>query len=394
MKIGYVIHRFPWPSETFISREVEDLIALGHDISIYAFEGPEGRDLELLTPEARALMARTQYISRGEAAQALLSPLSLKLLGPNARFSREATVKTHAAQRLGRAVAVWCRAKKDGVQGLHAHWPYATQICDLIGAGTGTPYSVSIHAHEVAHDNGHFPAAFERLEFATFCNGAAMNHLLDQLSDDARDKAHLIYHGVNTTNFTKLAPPEPGKTLRVLSGGRLTPTKGFDRLVRGCAAALAEGIDVELTILGRGSIADDLQKLAEELGFGGRLHLPGWVRHDEVRNYLQQSHVFALLAATNFNDGLPNVVLEAMACGRPVIISPLPAAREAVTDGETGFVLNGVDDYDGFVAALRHLSEGEEAKRMGEAAHETIRDLYDARKHIAALADLFERTYG
>lgn len=393
MKLGYVIHRFPWPSETFISREVGSLLARGHNIEIYAFEKPEGRDFELLTPDARALVERTQYISRAEAARALVQPSAIRMLRPNARFQREATVATNEGLRLGRAAALLRRARRDRLDCLHAHWPYATQIVHLVSEASGLPYSVSIHAHEVAHDNGHFAAAFERLKFATFCNRAAMEYLFARLPDEARAKGHLVYHGVNTSAFAALPPPKEVSPLRVLSAGRVTPTKGFDRLIRGCARAAANGVDVELTILGRGPLSADLEALATELGFQDRLHLPGWVPHDQVREHLSQSHVFALLAAADFNDGLPNVVLEAMACARPVILSPLPAAREAVRDSENGYVLDAIDDYVGLENALRRLANPEVAAQMGLAARQSVIGDHDADVHIGVLADLLGRAY-
>jgi colanic acid/amylovoran biosynthesis glycosyltransferase len=394
MKLGYVIARFPWPSETFISREVLDLLGIGVDLEIYAFQKPEGADLDLLTPEARGLIARTQYIDKREAGLALASLATPGMLALNGRFGREATEKTNTLLRLGRAAAVIRRARRDGVDGLHAHWPYATQIAALAHAGSGLPYSISVHAHEVAYDNGHFPAAFETLEFSSFCNQAALDFLMKQLPAQARDRSHLIYHGVDTLAFAELPPAGPAAPLRLLSAGRITPTKGFDRLVRACAQARGQGLDVTLTILGRGPGLDDLRALAAELGFADGLELPGWVPHSEVRGYLSRSHAFALLANTDFNDGLPNVVVEAMACGRPVIVSPLPAAQEAIIPGQTGFILDGVEDYAGFCDAVRALLDGEAARRMGEAARRLVVDRYDARAHIRALADLFERTYG
>lgn len=388
MKTGYVIGRFPWPSETFVSREIADLIDLGSEVEIYAFEGPSPGDVELLSGQARELMARTHYISTGEALTALLRTNIFRMLGANGRFSREATGKSNPLLRLGRAAAIVQRAKRDGVGALHAHWPYATQVAHLASLASGLPYSISIHAHEVAHEGGHFPIVFERLRLATFCNAAAMTFLLDKLPSAAREKAHLVYHGVDVDAFPELPPRPPGGALEVISAGRMTRSKGFDRLVRACAEAVRQGVDVRLTILGRGPERDAVEALAAELGFSERLSLPGWVSHERVRDFLADSDVFALLADIDFNDGLPNVAVEAMACGRPVILSPLPAAVEAVKSGETGFVLKSVDDQAGAIAALVELQDRKRALQMGKAARKTMVERYDARIHIRTLAQL------
>ena len=390
MKVGYVIHRFPWPSETFISREVADLIALGHDVEIYSFEAPGTADAALLTDQARGLMLRTKYIDRREAALALVAPAIFAMLGDERRLAATATSRVNRLLRLGRASALARRAVRDGVDRLQAHWPYATTCTHLASLASGLPYSVSIHAHEVAHDNGHFQVCFERLSFATFCNGAAMNYLLDRLPLAAREKSHLVYHGVDIGAFELQPPPEPGPPLRVLSAGRLTGSKGFDRLVVSCGEAHRRGSDVRLTILGRGPEEEKLRRLAEECDFADRLTLPGWVPHDEVRRFLREAHVFALMASDDFNDGLPNVVVEAMASGRPVVLSPLPAAREIIDLGRNGFILKTIDDTDGLIDALETLTRDGVAVTTAAAARATVEEKYDARIHIRTLSDLIE----
>ena len=378
MRIGYVIHRFPWPSETFISREVADLIALGHDIRLYAFVRPTGKDEELLSDQARALMAQTRYITPKEAMLALPSLDTLNMLGEERRLAATPTSRTNRPGRLGRAAALAKLARADGLDRLHAHWPYATSCVHLASVATGIDYSISVHAHEVAHDNGHFPVCFERLRFASFCNRAAMEHLLAKLPPQARDKAHLVYHGVDVSAFPFQPPAPPPPPLKVLSAGRLTASKGFDRLVAGCAEAARRGLNVELTILGRGAETEALTAQAASLGFSDRFHLPGWVPHGEVRGYIRDSHAFALLASDDFNDGLPNVVVEAMASGRPVIVSPLPAAREIVDHGKNGFVLDAVDDLEGLIRILNTLAAEGATDDMAQAARRTVVEGYDA----------------
>jgi len=378
MRIGYVIHRFPWPSETFISREVADLIAMGHDIRLYAFEAPEGKDAELLSDQARDLMARTRYITPREAMAALPGVDTLRMLGDERRLAAAATTKVNRLARLGRSAALARLARADSLDRLHAHWPYATTCVHLASVATGIDYSVSVHAHEVAHDNGHFPVCFERLRFASFCNRAAMDYLLARLPAEARAKAHLVYHGVDVSAFPFQPPAPPPPPLKVLSAGRLTASKGFDRLVAGCAEAARRGLDVELTILGRGAETEALAAQAAALGFADRFHLPGWVPHGEVRGYIRDSHAFALLASDDFNDGLPNVVVEAMASGRPVIVSPLPAAREIVDHGRNGFVLDAVDDLEGLIRILQSLAAEGATDEMAQAARRTVVEGYDA----------------
>jgi glycosyltransferase involved in cell wall biosynthesis len=309
-------------------------------------------------------------------------------MAANARFEHG----SNAAGRLGKAFALAKRLRQRPPQRVHAHWPYATMVAHLASILTEIPYSVSIHAHEVAHENGHFAEAFRRLDWATFCNGAAMEHLLDQLPPEAREASHLVYHGVETDRFEPLAMPESADPFRVVSAGRLTATKGFDRLVRACALARERGAPVELAILGRGDQEAVIRETAAEAGFSDHLELPGWVPHHEVADWIARSHVFALPASVGFHDGLPNVVLESMASARPVILSPLPAAHEAVTPGVEGEVLRSADDVDGLADALVRLARSPEAaERMGLAARERALRDHDAASQIQRLYALHAR---
>jgi glycosyltransferase involved in cell wall biosynthesis len=395
MKIAYLVAEFPKPSETFVSREVQTLQRLGLPVEVFALKGPESKELTKLDPRTRHLASKVHYLSYKEAAGAFPDRWRAFLAAyrENRRIQAECTIKTNPHSRLMRAMALARRCKERGITHLHAHWPCATQIACIVHQLTGLPFSISVHAHEVEHDYGHFPAAFETLRFATFCNQAAMERLLSRLEPAARQKAHLVYHGVDVSGFRALPFPETPGPLRVISAGRLTRTKGFDRLIRGCALYQKGGGQVNLTILGEGSLEGDLRQLARECDFEQSLDLPGWLPHDQVAARMASAHVFALLADTNFHDGLPNVLLEAMACARPAIISPLPASSEAISNGVEGYVLNAADDLEGFAGALQ-LCNGRRAElsAMGQAARARVMRTFDQDMHARSLLDLFERT--
>ncbi len=393
MRLAYIIAEFPKLSETFVAREVLGLRALGFHIDVLSFQRPSAHDLARMSDDWRALVESTIYIDRAAlvkaAARSFLAPGAASAL--NDRLQQCVTVPSNRQARLWRACAVAAEVKRRGITHLHAHWPYASLVAALAHAITGIPYSVSVHAHEAAHENGHFPVIFETLRIATFCNRATMEYLLQQLPEDCRSRSYLIYHGVDVEAFFPRPLQPPYQPLRVLSAGRLSKTKGFDRLLAACAAAVSAGVDVTLTILGRGPCYDTLLHQALTLGFSGRLTMPGWVPHAQVRDYYAQAHVFAMMADTTYQDGLPNVILEAMACARPVVLSPLPAAPEAVSDGREGVILDAPDDIGGFVEALRRFAEHpDKLAEMGAAARARVETEHSAEAQIRRLAALFE----
>lgn len=391
MRLAYLVPTFPKLSETFVSREVLALRDVGFDVRVYAFARPSAEDLARMSPELQALADETIVLQASARSPAGSLGRLPKLLLENRRLTHAVTNRASAVMRLGRAVAVARQLQRDGIEHLHAHWPYATTVAHLAHLLAGIPYSVSIHAHEVAHENGHFPVVFEALSWAAFCNRAAMGYLLESLPPPAAAKAHLIYHGVDTRTFEPLPMPESTDPFRVVSAGRLTATKGFDRLIRACAAARERGVPVELSILGRGGEEERLHAEAAACGFTPHLDLPGWVPHQDVPGYLRRAHLFALPAATNFHDGLPNVVLEAMAAARPVVLSPLPAASEAVTHEQEGFLLDSADDVEGLTKVLVHAANHpEQLERLGRAARARVLAEHDASGQIRRMAALFQ----
>lgn len=398
MRIAYIINQFPKASETFISREVHGMIELGYEIYPFSIRNLSQNEYLKLDKFTKDLVDKTHYIGKFASfkfiAEAILRLVLVK--SSSNKLANLLHFDWRSLMLISRSLYIAQLVKKLNIQQIHAHWPYSSKVAALTSWLSKLPYSVSVHAHEVAHENEHFPYIFDSLSFASFCNEAAMVKLLDELPLEVHPKAHLVYHGVNISHFPLLPITSltPDQDLHILSAGRFTTSKGFDRLIRACSRARKAGIGVKLTILGssQSTLQSDLMELAKQLDFQDHLILPGWVPFNQVSEYMQRTHLFALLANTNFHDGLPNVVLEAMASGRPVILSPLPAASEAITNGKEGFVLDHPEDYDGFLKAVNLLnSDPNLLVEMGKAARGRMERDFDENIHLHRLAALFHK---
>jgi glycosyltransferase involved in cell wall biosynthesis len=384
--VAYIIGSFPLRSETFVYREVMGLRERGLDVDVFSVARPSPAQAGEALEATRGL--RIEYISRLEAALSLARPVPRKVSDFNARLQREATLKSRSWLRLGRAQAIAARLRSGRYARIHSHWPYGHQLAALAHLLTGIPSSISVHAHEVAHDNGHFDAVFELIDFAAFCNDAARRFLLERVASTNAGKCKLVYHGVDLAAFPALGPSPAGGRLRLVSAGRLTPTKGFARLLRVVAELGRRDVPVELTIVGDGSQREALLSLAAELGITDRVSLTGWLEPTALRQTFEASDVFCLLADTTYHDGLPNVLLEAQALGRPVVVSSLPAATEAVTDGVDGFVV-GPDDTEAACAVLTQLAREPALRlRLAAAARARVERQHDARYHLGQLHQL------
>lgn len=391
MKILYVVPRFPTASETFVAEEVIGVRARGHTVTAVALARPTPDQLTKMGPRIRALANETVYLSRIPLVPlAAVASIKHDIRVLNRRLSEEASLKTHASLRHLRAAAVATLARRIGAEIIYAHWPRPTEVALLAGIMAGLPVAMSVHAHEVAHDNGHFLVAFEQVSFGAFCNAAAMNYLLERLPQNARKKAHLVYHGVDFAQFSRRELPIYDGTLKIVTAGRLTATKGIDRLLRAVSLARNRGIAITLTVIGDGSQRKELEDLTTSLNLGKWVRFVGWVPHEKMSEQLRAAHVFALMANNNFHDGLPNVVLEAMALGRPVIISPLPAAPEAVLHGRNGYILAQVDALEEFVNCCAALIQSpERLLNWSQVASETVRTQHDRAMQLDRLCNLF-----
>jgi len=182
-----------------------------------------------------------------------------------------------------------------------------------------------------------------------------------------------------TQNPTPIPSPlagrgaEGGEGLVIGSVGRLDAMKGHDILLR----AVAQLDGVQVVILGEGGQRTDLEKLADELKVSDRLDLPGWV--DNPRAYLPQFDIFAMPSRS---EGFPLAIVEAMLAARPVVATRVGSVAEAVTDGETGLLIN-KDDVEGLTAALRRLRDDPALRiRLGERGQEVAQRHFTVKQMV------------
>jgi glycosyltransferase involved in cell wall biosynthesis len=249
------------------------------------------------------------------------------------------------------------------------------------------PFSMSVHAHEATHDSGHYPVVFPTLSFSTFCNQAVMKTVVERFPQ-AATTSHLVYHGVDLEAFRLTTVPEVCGRLRVVSVGRLTSDKRFDRLVRALHLAKSKGLNAELTIVGEGETHEQVMSLSRELGVADRIKITGWVPHQHVARYLAQAHILTLLSE---DYGLPNVILEAQAVGRPVVISPMAACNEAIKHGVTGWIVSNPEAFDEVVAHWELVYRRPNLlQKMASCARDFVEQNHNRKSSLLRLAALFD----
>jgi glycosyltransferase involved in cell wall biosynthesis len=245
----------------------------------------------------------------------------------------------------------------------------------------GVPYGGSWHAVDIWKDRNLLAEKIRGAAIILTCTRHNHDHLAG-IAPDRADAIRLAYHGIPFNALEALAPsPPPKGDPVILAVGRLVPKKGFDHLLRACALLKGEGVRFAVRIVGEGPESGSLRALASGLGVADRVIWEGSLPNAEVLDCVRGA---ALLAAPSVPgadgniDGIPNVILEAMALERPVVASDFSGIPEAVKPGETGLLFP-PGDAPALAAALRALlADREGACRMGRAAAMLVRERFDA----------------
>ena len=385
-----LVNGFPRLSETFVLNELLDFERRGLRLHVVALRRPE----EIVQQEAlEKLRAPVEYLSDGTvwsrrlavrtAHAALLvrrGPSYLDALADALRspdFSRlalaGAALLAHRLMRLGSPPLYVHFAHKPGT-----HGRFAARLA-------GVPYALSAHAKDIwLTPPRELKAKVSDAAVVLTCSEEARAYL-DSIVRGAT-QVHRIYHGVEVP--PSLPRIDRSGTPVVLLVARLVEKKGVDLLIRAAALLRARGADFVVRIAGEGPEWARLQRLAHELGVADRITFLGPLTESEVRAEYGSATVFALpcqVLPNGDRDGLPNVLLEAMAHGLPVVSTTLAGVREAVVDGESGLLVAPRDEVGLAHALERLLADGALRARLGAQARRRVAERFDRHANLPAV---------
>jgi glycosyltransferase involved in cell wall biosynthesis len=289
------------------------------------------------------------------------------------------------------AARVASLVEREGIDHVHGAWAhFPASVAYLVSRLTGRRFSMAAHAGaDLYRTRAFLPEKLKAAEFVTVCVRA--NH--EMLQDLAGREANLrlVYHGADLERFdgerrTRRATP------LIVGGGRLSPEKGFDLAIRSLAELDRRGIKATLALFGEGPDRSNLEGLARRLGVSDRVELHGRIAQPELVELLRQAWVFVApcrVLPNGRRDGIPNVIVEAMAMGLPCIGTRVGGIAEAIVPGETGELCD-AEDLAALTAALENLlRRPEELDRVGGNARARARQYFDARRNFGELLSLF-----
>ena len=410
----YLVRSWPRLSQTFVVNEVLEQQRLGTRLELYSL-ARSGE--ELVQPQLLAVEAPVHYLDerrphprlaalRDHALVARSAPLAyartlaVAVLRPDlargyATLSPLACLS--AAVRLAAAVQR-SRAAGAPVEHLHAHFAHDPGLVALHTSRlTGVPYSVTAHARDLYQiPVSSLRARVDGAVALVTCCAANVDYLRRVLPTALHPRFRLIHHGVELERFVPATRADAPSPVQIVSVGRLVEKKGFPDLLRACSelknASTAASPPFRLRIIGGGPMRADLAALRDRLGLHDDVELAGEHDGEEVLRAYQRADIFALtpcVTADGDRDGVPNVIVEAMACGLPVLTTDAGGVTEVVRHGVNGLVAPPHD-----VGALaRHLAElvtdPPRRRALGEAGRRMVEERFDVRSAAHQLSLVF-----
>jgi glycosyltransferase involved in cell wall biosynthesis len=259
------------------------------------------------------------------------------------------------------------------------------------------PYSITAHARDLYQiPVASLRARAEGAVALVTCCAANVDYLRQVLPASLHARVRLIHHGVELDRFVPAPRAEAPAPVEIVSVGRLVEKKGFPDLLRACAelknGSTATATPFRLRIVGDGPMRADLTALRDRLGLHDDVELVGERSGDDVLRAYQDADIFALtpcVTADGDRDGVPNVIVEAMACGLPVLTTDAGGVTEAVRHGVNGLVAEPHD-----VGTLaRHLADlvtdATRRRTLGQAGRRMVEEHFDVRSAARQLSLVF-----
>lgn len=395
-KVGYVLKMYPRFSETFIITEILAHEAAGFEIEIFSLRLPnDGKFHEALA----RVKAPVTYL-QNESLKAADFWSTLRDIGRQfpqlwpvlAECGTEQVDEVYQAALLARAAAA------RGITHLHAHFAsVATTVARLAARIAGLPYSFTAHAKDIFHEEVRGQSLRAKLRDAAAVVTVSdfnLDYLNDTFGSDAA-AVHRIYNGLDLDEFTYEAPAKRSRT--ILAIGRLIEKKGFEDLIDACAVLASRGTTFDCEIIGAGPLYATLAAQIERLNLGDIVRLVGAQPRGEVIARLRNAGVLAapcVIGADGNRDGLPTVLLEAMALGTPCVSTDVTGIPELVRHDETGLIVPQHDPNALAEALQRLLDDRELASNFAAAARRLIEAEFDIDRNTATMRELFHPNIG
>jgi colanic acid/amylovoran biosynthesis glycosyltransferase len=395
MTLAYLVNQYPKVSHTFVRREIAALERHGFRVERFSIR----RAKETLADDADRLEAQRTHVvldagvtglALAVVVTGLTRPISLlKAAAVAFRSSRcsDRGLLVHFAY-LAEACTLLRRLRRFGCKHVHAHFgTIGTTVAMLCHELGGPPFSFTVHGPE-EFDKPHLIALTEKISKAAFVvavSSFGQSQLYRWSPFGDWSKIHVVRCGVDEALFAAPRAPIPPAP-RLVCVGRLCAQKGQILLVEAAARLAAKGVDFEIVLVGDGEMRTEIEHAIVHHGLADRIRITGWASGETVKAEILASRALVL---PSFAEGLPVVIMEALALGRPVISTYVAGIPELVEPFRSGWLVP-AGSVDALAEAMREvlLAPPESLAQLGREGEKRVRELHDVDANARALASL------
>ena len=405
LKVAYILSRFPKLTETFILREMYWLRQSEVEVHIFSLLSP------LPTPvhqQAEEMMPYVHYspffLSRAlilaQFHFIFLSPLCYlrALLGAIWQTYREPLVLLRVLLLFPKSVYFARQMEGLGIDHIHAHFVWVNGIAACIASDL-TDIAFSLHPHAFGlftRDRVDICRQLERASKIITISEHHRAYIAEKCPSLEPGDIEIVHLGLETERFQPIDKPMDNEIPCILSIGSLIEKKGHEYLIDACALLAQKGYQFQCSIVGTGPLLESLQARVNHYKLQCQVTLLGAKKQAQVLELYRRSDIFALacvVAKNGDRDGMPYVLIEAMAMQLPVVATPVTGIPELVRDGENGLLVP-ERDVAALAQALERLIQDEPLRReLGRRGRETVINDFDIRQTAAKLAAIFHKDH-
>lgn len=403
--LGMILKGYPRISESFISNEILLLEQQGIPIHIFSMRHPRE---SFSHKSVKLIKARVDYLPQSiliALPQLLFYNLSLALKRPEPYLrailvALRRFLRTHKSATIKHLLQAGYLVQKllpgSQVVHLHAHFAHSPSSVAMFASQlSGIDFSFTGHAKDIYTSNPlQLKEKMTKARFVVTCTEYNRRHLSTLAGNDSV-ALYRMYHGIDLGLFSGGDPrTNPVEPYHLVTVARLVPKKGLPTVYRALQRLQQGGVDFQHTLIGDGDDLNELLVLIRDLDLSDSCKWVGTLAHEHVLDYYRRSDLFVLgceQAANGDRDGIPNVFVESLAMGLPVVGTRLSAIPELIEDGETGLLVQPGNDEEMARAMQRILTDTQLREQIIYSGKKRVRQAFNNRELIKDLFSVYQK---
>ncbi len=399
-RVIYFVREWPAASEAFLREEVKALLDQGHDIQVWAIkaasDGADHLDAQSLAGKTRVLWPPdVRLLLKGVFLWLLRRPVLLCSLFWKSVTGDHPDINSRFRGPILIALGCYaaCIMEREG-KPMRAHGNFAYSgalVARVASALLAIPYSLTVYSSDFKQPQGLMRLKLASADPLVTVSHASRSYLLNRWPWLDASKVRVVHTGVDSRRFVPAPKGVHPEGVHILTVARMTPEKNPLGLVAAAKVLRDKGISVSWRWIGDGPLMKRVRDSVEGSELAGIVSLMGWVSHAQI---ITHYHWADILVLGSLREGLPVSVMEAMACGVPVVATAVDGLPELIMTGVNGLLVPPNDPAVLADAVASIVVDRNERLRMGSAARKTILEGFDLSTNVAHLWDMFTQTQG